>query len=118
MKTFFENRFVSKDDGTHPASLYDTIHKNNAPTFQSLNTQKQSKEKNRKTTQKVDQTVLERLITAFQAGRSVNLDEVMQNELVDVPLALATVERKSRTGTKATLLNLLAEGIRLHSSTT
>lgn len=35
----------------------------------------------------------------------------MQNELVDVPLALATVVGKLCTCTKATLLNLLAEGI-------
>ena len=92
-----------------PASLYDTIHKNNAPTFQSLNAQKQSKEKDRKTIQKVDRTVPQRLITAFQAGRSVDLDEVMQHELMDVPLTLATVEGKLRTGTMATWL--LAEGI-------
>ena len=50
-----------------------------------------------------DRKVLQTLISAYEAGRDVNLSEVMTHELLTVPQALAEMNGSLRAGSKAIL---------------
>jgi hypothetical protein len=80
MSEFVEQRLQSVPDSQQPqeaASLkvefYNTIHKNNAPTFDHLYQIVKAKEKEKSTILQVDKNVLHCLIVAYEAGRSVDL---------------------------------------------
>ena len=60
---------------------------------------------------KVDCSVLQRLIIAHQAGKKVNLDEILCHELLPVPIALAEMNGNLRTGPTAKLSQELTGGI-------
>ena len=51
--------------------------------------------------------MLQRLITAHEAGRYVNLDDILCHELLPVPLALAEMNENLCTGSKAILSQVL-----------
>ena len=67
--------------------------KNKAPTFASLYNITQISKTSDKII-KVDRNVMKRLITAYKAGRDVNLEEVLQHELMPVPVAIAELNGK------------------------
>ncbi|KAG1701751.1 Serine/threonine-protein kinase Chk2 [Nymphon striatum] len=54
---------------------------------------------------------VQRMITAYEAGRKVNLDDILQHELASVPLSIAQFNGSLRTGTKATLVAAIADDI-------
>jgi len=54
---------------------------------------------------------MKRLIVAHEAGRPVDLSNVLKHELVSVPLSLTETDGSLRTGNKSVLMNFLAEGI-------
>lgn len=56
---------------------------------------------------KADRKVFQRLITAYEAGRHVNLDDILCHELLPVPSALAEMNGNLRTGSKAILSQVL-----------
>ena len=59
--------------------FYDTIHKNNAPTFDNLYQIVQAaKEKGKSTILPADRNVLHRLIIAYEAGCRVDLQSVLK----------------------------------------
>lgn len=60
---------------------------------------------------KADRKVLQRLITAYVAGRNVNLDEILCHELLPAPVALAEVNGNLRSGSKAVLSQLLTPDV-------
>lgn len=61
---------------------------------------------------KVDHSILQCLIIAHQAGRSVNLHEILCYELLIVPISLGQMDRNLCTGSnKAKLSHELTEGI-------
>ncbi|KAG1664222.1 hypothetical protein GQR58_019901 [Nymphon striatum] len=62
-------------------------------------------------TLKADRNILQRLITAYQAGRKVDLDMVLQHELLNVPISLAQTNRALRTGNKAILVDVMTKDI-------
>ena len=69
--------------------FYVPIKRNSPATFKSLyELPMKSKEKGKDTILKADRTVLRNLITAYEAGRSVDMQMVMQNELLPVLIAL------------------------------
>ena len=70
-----------------------------------------SRKKGKDTILKADRTVLQRLITAYGAGRSVDMQMVMQHELLPVPIVLAEMNGQLRTGAKSILADVLLSGI-------
>ena len=90
--------------------FYVPIKRNSPATFKSLPTK--SKEQGKDTILKADRTVLRNLITAYGAGRTVDMQMVMQHELL--PVLIALVEMNGQlicTGTKSILADVLLSGI-------
>ena len=67
----------------------------------------------RRKTIKADRTILQRVIDAYEAGRSrtINLDRILTHKLFVVPLDLAKVNRQLRTGSKAVLADVLTADV-------
>jgi hypothetical protein len=60
---------------------------------------------------KADRSILQRLITAYEAGRHVNLSEILCHELLPVPISLAETNGSLRTRDKSILTNVLISNI-------
>lgn len=60
---------------------------------------------------KADRKINQRVITAYESGRRVNLSEVLLRELLTVPQALAEGNDSLRSGSKADLAHVLSWGI-------
>jgi hypothetical protein len=99
---FVEATLLPSDE--RKLTFRDTLSKNKYLTFSSLFEVQQSDSHSKKTiTVKVDRNILQRLIAAYEAGRPVNLNNILIHELFAVPLALAEVNGQLRTGSKAIL---------------
>ena len=86
----------------------DALPKNKPLTFASLYKVKQKDARSGKQkTAKADRKILQRLITAYEAGRSVDLSVIMKHELIPVPHALAETDGSLCSGSKASLLKIL-----------
>ncbi|KAL9960047.1 hypothetical protein ACROYT_G033445 [Oculina patagonica] len=83
-------------DGHHK-KLRDPLPKNKAPTFSSLY-EVQKKESEKSAAIKADRNILQRIITAYDAGRSVDLPRILSHDLMAVPLAIADTNGQLRTG--------------------
>ena len=91
----------------------DPLSKNKSLTFASLFEvkQKDSKQKGIEKAIKADRKIIQRLITAYESGRRVDLSSILTHELLTVPYALAETNRTLRTGSKADLYEVLTAGI-------
>ncbi|KAG7157149.1 hypothetical protein Hamer_G009979 [Homarus americanus] len=84
------------------------VPRSNAPTFESLyEIVKNNKDKDKASILKDDRSVLQRLIVVYVADRSVDLQDVLKHELVNVPMSLAEMNGSRRTGTKSVLADIL-----------
>ena len=98
----------------------DPIRKNKPLTFSSLyqcNTRNKaagSKEK----ALKADRYVLQRLVMAYDAGRKVDLMEILKHELLPVPLSLTEMNGTLRTGSKSILCDVLLDSVQCPPSLT
>ena len=52
---------------------------------------------------------MQRLIAAYEAGRTVDPSNILKHELVSVPLSLSEMDGSLRTGNKAELMNLMTK---------
>ena len=92
--------------------FYAPIERNSPATCKSLNElPMKSREKEKDAIPKADRTVLQHLITAYGAGRSVDMQMVMQHELLPVLIALAEMNGQLRTGAKSILADVFLSGI-------
>ncbi|KAG1714183.1 hypothetical protein GQR58_001811 [Nymphon striatum] len=92
--------------------IHASLHRSNAKTFASLYEMvKNTKDKDKRTILKADRNVLQRLVTAYEAGRPVDLPSVLKHELLPVPVSLAKMNGTIRTGNKSVLADRLTEGI-------
>ena len=82
---------LAADNDLH-VDLKVPIRKNKAVTFASLYTVVQDV-KGKRSTIKMNRNSLQRLITAYMAGREVNVDNILQHKLMSVSLYLATISR-------------------------
>jgi hypothetical protein len=64
-------------------------------------------------TVKADRDFYQKLITAYHAGRIVDLDEVLKHELMKVPISIASTNGALRTGTKAILADVMTKDVKL-----
>lgn len=79
---------MTQDGEPGHVHIHDPLPKNNAPTFPMLSeVGKEIKGKGPK--RKADRNMLQLLITAYEAGQMVNLQQILQHELIPVLLALA-----------------------------
>lgn len=107
LEKFVKDRLIDKT-----VALRDTIKKNKAYTFASLYSLEQTTKLSEKTgIIKVDRNVLKRIITAYDAGREVNLEEILQHELMPVPVAIAETNGSIRSGNKSNLADALTKNI-------
>jgi hypothetical protein len=107
----------NNEQGDTKVQFTDTMHKNNALTFDSLyQVAKGGKEKEKNMILQADRSVLQRLIVAYGAGREVDLHSVLSHELMSVPISLADTNGKLRTGQKAVLADVLTRGIECPSA--
>ncbi len=65
---------------------------------------------------KTDRSILQRLLTAYEAGRSVDMLHILKHELLPVPLSLAEMNGTLRSGNKAILADVLTDGITVPES--
>ena len=57
--------------------------------------------------------ILQRIITAYDAGRRLDLPRILSHELMEVPLAIADTNGQLRTGNKSVMMELLSSGTEL-----
>ena len=113
VKKFAQDRLIVVEQCDKPdVSIYEPVRKNNAPTFATLyQVVKHTKDRDQTTVMKADRNVLRRLITSYEAGRSVDLSSVLKHELLPVPVSLAEMNGTLRTGNKSELANIVTEDI-------
>ena len=92
-------------------SIYEPMRKNTVPTFATLYQVVKHTTRDQKTVMKTDRNVLRRLITSYEAGRSVDLSSVLKHEPLPVPVSLAEINGTLRTGNKSELANVVTEDI-------
>jgi len=109
LMTFVKERLIISEDGHSTRKLRDPLHKANALTFSSLYEAK--KDRGKDTIMKADRSIHQRLITAYQAGRSVNLHTILNHELMPVPVSIAYTNGSLRTGNKSVLLEVTTQGV-------
>jgi hypothetical protein len=63
-----------------------------------------------------DRSLLYRLVTAYEAGRQVDMQTILQHELMPVPVSLAEMNQTLRTGNKSMLAEVLTEKVECPSS--
>ena len=89
MRTFVDKPLCQPPDSDMHLDLKAPIQKVKAKTFASLyEVVKVSKGK--QNTIKINRNILQRLVTAYRAGRDVNLENILQHELMTILLSLAT----------------------------
>lgn len=97
-----------REDGHHK-KLRDLLPKNKAPTFSTLY-EVEKKESEKCAAIKADRDTLQRIITAYDAGRKVDLPRILSHELMAVPLAISDSNIQLRTGNKSVMMKLLSSG--------
>lgn len=113
VSTFVENRLIVSGQGDKPeVPIHATLHRSNAKTFASLyEVVKDTKDKEKRSILKADRNLFQRLVTAYEAGRSVDMQAVLKHELLPVPISLAEMNGTLRTGNKSVLADKLTEDI-------
>lgn len=99
---FVSERLVAKKEIFH-----ETIHKVNSKTMSALYKSTPSSVEKTKSI-KSDRELFRRLIVSMDAGRSVDIDEMLDNEMSSVPLALASSNGNLRPTNKALLADILS----------
>ena len=110
LDAFVEERLLPTEE--RRVGFWDRLQQNKYLTFATIYEVKQSDVKSIKAkTIKADRNIFQRLITAYEAGRPVNLNNIMTHELFVVLLSLAETNGQLRSGSKAILANILTAGI-------
>ena len=106
---FVEHRFLATQGESQYTELGSPLDKK-VHSFSSLYyIQKESKGKQKNI--KVDRNIQQRLITAYKAGRQVNLGNVLKHELMSVPVSLAEMDDSLRVWNKPSLIDVLIQNV-------
>ena len=97
------NQFVEERLSSTGKKFRDPLHKNKSMTFSSLFEPKKNLKAEKEKVIRADRLVLQRLISPYEAGRGINLDEILKHELLPIPVALAEMNGNLQTGSKAIL---------------
>ncbi|KAL8600360.1 hypothetical protein ACOMHN_013575 [Nucella lapillus] len=111
LNSFVQERLVATEQ--RKVRLRDPLPKNKFLTFSSLFEVKRTDSRTGGVkTVKADRNILQRLITAYEAGRDVNLQDVLNHELLAVPLAIAgQMNGQLRSGPKSILAQTLTSEV-------
>ena len=104
---FVRERLIASNGDEPHKKLRDTLHKNKPLTFSSLRVAAE-KGNEKSANIKIDRSILQRIITAYDSGRRVDLRQILRHELVQVPLAIADNNGKLRTGNKSIIVDVLS----------
>ena len=110
LDTFVKERLMAPKEDENPKKLRDPLPKNKAPTFSSLY-EAEKKESEKSAVIKANRSILQRITTAYDAGRRVDLPQILSHELMVVPLAIADTNSQLRTGNKSVIIELLSSGM-------
>ena len=110
MKVFVDKRLCEPPDRDYHLNLEAPIQKNKAKIFSSLYEVVQSSN-SKQNIIKGDRNILQRLITAHRAGREVNLKNILQHELMTVPLSFGTTSGSLHSNNKTVLANILTQQV-------
>ena len=103
--------FVSQRLVERSVKLMDTMLKSKVLTFSSLYVISKDAAKKKTEVLKSDRQIFQRLIMAYQAGRPVDLDNILKHELVKVPPSIAEENGSLRSGNKAMLVDVLTKDV-------
>ena len=88
--------FVNERLRNKTVNFYDRIKTKNLCTFPTMYTVQVNVGKQMTVSLKADRDLFRRVITAMEAGREVDLDKLLEQELCPVPLSLATADGSLR----------------------
>eukprot|EP00745_Piridium_sociabile_P034091 TRINITY_DN5858_c0_g1_i7.p1 TRINITY_DN5858_c0_g1~~TRINITY_DN5858_c0_g1_i7.p1 ORF type:complete len:942 (+),score=252.29 TRINITY_DN5858_c0_g1_i7:556-3381(+) len=104
---FVQDRLVKKTTKFHDRLITKSLH-----TFESMYTLEVNVGKQKTVVLKADRDLFKRVITAMEAGRDVDINKMLEQELCPVPLSLATADRRLRLPqNKADLSKILQQGL-------
>jgi hypothetical protein len=110
LNTFVDERLLPHAE--RKVKFRDALPKNKPLTFASLyEVNQKNVHSGKQKTIKADRKILQRLITAYEAGRNVDLSMVLKHELMPVPPALAEMNGTLRSGSKTLLLQALTREV-------
>lgn len=101
-KEFVGSRLITKNVGFH-----DKLRQSKSPTLKSMYQIQNKNPALKQKTVKADRNLFQRLLVSKQAGREVDLKEILSHELSPVPLSLADTSGAIRSTNKAALGNIL-----------
>ena len=110
VEKFVEERLIKTEEGSPSKPFSDPMIKNKALTFSNVYDVPKVMDQKGKTL-KADRSLLQRLVIAYEGGRKVDLEEILQHELLPVPISLAEMNGNLRTGQKSLLADELVKGI-------
>ena len=106
--TGFVTERLLVEDGKVAVPFKTVPKRNKLQTLESLyDIPKDKTQNDRKVVWKADRDVIQRLITSYEGGRNVNIQNGMRHELIPVPISIAETDGSLRTGTTSTLATLL-----------
>lgn len=108
--TNVKQRLVEKTVGFH-----DTLKKHGSKTFADLYKAKVSIKQNVQNTIKADRNLLQRLLNAVTAGRTVEMVNILKHELSPIPLSLPKPGGVMNSTPKAELIDILMAGLSIPS---
>jgi hypothetical protein len=89
--------------------FYDPLKKHNSKTFGSLYTTTVTNKQNESKTLKADRKLIQQLFNASQAGRKIEMQQVLMHELSIVPLSLAKTSGELNSTSKSDILTTLTK---------
>lgn len=110
LSVFVTERMLPPCEGSNRVDLKSPLTKNKAPTFSTLYAMKKVTAV-KQTAVKADRNVLQRLLTASDAGRSIDMEKILQHELMPVPISLAAINGTLNTGNKSLMADVLTQNI-------
>ncbi|KAL2088639.1 hypothetical protein ACEWY4_015538 [Coilia grayii] len=105
--TFVKQRLMQPKNDDQHKKLRDPLPKNKPHTFATLHRTSKKGPERLVTKAKAERNILQCIITAYDAGREVNLVQILKHELMDVPTAVADSDGYLRSGNKSILSQVL-----------
>ncbi|KAG1668552.1 Protein smg8 [Nymphon striatum] len=108
LETFVKDRMADKK-----VNFRDPLQKTKALTFASLYTVHvaSNASKGKMETLKADRNFTQRLLMAYRAGRPVDLNNILNHELMKIPVSIADTSGTLRTGTTSILFDVLTKDV-------
>ena len=117
IRAFVTRRLCDPPHSDQHQDLRSTIQKNTANTFPPC--MKPCKPTNDKQdTVKAERNILQRLITACRAGREARLENILQHELMTVPLSLTATSLTLNPTNKSIMTGILTQQVEVSANIT